>query len=578
MEAMKPPLAPAEASKARSTGATSPPKQRPEPPQQLVTGRLYLEHGGEVECCPAEFGTRPQFFDVPIIWVDPPLADRPIANADALAGAIAVVHRGGNLIQEKAKLAQEAGAVGMIIINHSGELFTPLGSEGHESVTIPVVAVGQDSGSSLSDGSAVSFALQEVTSDSLRKAATEAPASAPTMSRQLLEAIGSKAPTMSRSFELPGRFGIGVGGGGSGGGGGGGGGAGGGGVGGAGSGGGGAVVGAGSAGGLEEFGGAPGAGVCGAGSSSAGLPAPSGPDMPAIPEGGLHTDDDLTDERPASFNPMDDGAASTCSSRRSSITSMSGLDELGDGAIPHPALPWNPWNPEGVWALWHVLSRALGAASGNRSPLNCSPPHHGPHRLLRGRRPGRAVRAGRAARGPPARSHLHDEPPGPFLTSSPERTSSCRSGTKEMTQPCPSPPTAHLFGRRMAVASLSLVLRRRSAPGPLTPSHSSKASQKGWREDTGRSTVSAAPPPLPPLLLAPFSRHTRPESGRRARVSPPHGRRLAAARVAAAVGSFPVIFACRRRSGVWMCSGCRSWRRAGPHRCVGSCGATSSCR
>eukprot|EP01052_Picozoa_sp_SAG31_P019113 SAG31_NODE_1382_length_8579_cov_25.152830_9_plen_136_part_00 len=73
------------------------------PRSTVVKGILFLANGLEVECCPAEFGAKPKFFDTPMVLVDPPMADAAIKNADKVVASIAVVHRGGNLIQEKVR-------------------------------------------------------------------------------------------------------------------------------------------------------------------------------------------------------------------------------------------------------------------------------------------------------------------------------------------------------------------------------------------------------------------------------------------------------------------------------------------
>ena len=75
-----------------------------------------------IECCPAEFGAEPAFTSARVVRVEPALADGPIVNAAELDGSVALVKRGGNLFQDKAKLVQAAGAIGMVIINNSDAL------------------------------------------------------------------------------------------------------------------------------------------------------------------------------------------------------------------------------------------------------------------------------------------------------------------------------------------------------------------------------------------------------------------------------------------------------------------------
>jgi hypothetical protein len=136
-------------------------------PQELVAARLYLDDGRTIECCPAGFGPEPQFVSARVVRVEPALADGPIVNAAEVDGSVALVKRGGNLFQDKAKLVQAAGAIGMVVINNSDELFTPLGSEGHQSVRIPVVAIAaQDAAlfGGAGECACATFALREVQS------------------------------------------------------------------------------------------------------------------------------------------------------------------------------------------------------------------------------------------------------------------------------------------------------------------------------------------------------------------------------------------------------------------------------
>eukprot|EP01052_Picozoa_sp_SAG31_P019112 SAG31_NODE_1382_length_8579_cov_25.152830_8_plen_522_part_00 len=168
----------------------------------------------------------------------------------------------------------------------------------------------------VSDGERVSFRLQEVPGgivSSLISATNDTSAST-----SLAPSVAEMS--ISRPYEAAARFGIGS-------------------SAGSGSSGGGPGPGGGSGG---ASGGSSGTGA-GTGGASAGgtgvsvaVPGPlNGPDMPAIPEGDLRTEDDL--RRQALFqNIVDgsaDGSASTCSSRRSSISSAAGcgLDEYGDG-------------------------------------------------------------------------------------------------------------------------------------------------------------------------------------------------------------------------------------------------------
>jgi len=66
-------------------------------------------------------------------------------NPGELAGRIALIDRGGCSFVDKARHAQEAGAVGAIIVNNAGNVPPGLGGS-DPAVTIPVVSLGADDG------------------------------------------------------------------------------------------------------------------------------------------------------------------------------------------------------------------------------------------------------------------------------------------------------------------------------------------------------------------------------------------------------------------------------------------------
>src|SRR5690606_16551892 len=73
-----------------------------------------------------------------------------ISNAAALSGNIAVALRGTCNFSEKALNAQNAGAIGLIIINNQASAPSSLGAgTGSGSVTIPVIMISQTQGASL---------------------------------------------------------------------------------------------------------------------------------------------------------------------------------------------------------------------------------------------------------------------------------------------------------------------------------------------------------------------------------------------------------------------------------------------
>jgi hypothetical protein len=81
----------------------------------------------------------------------PELADGPLTNAAMLRGKIAVVRRGGVTFVSKARRAQEAGAIGLIVINSNEKPFLLQADSGDSGadVGITVVCVRQSDGYSL---------------------------------------------------------------------------------------------------------------------------------------------------------------------------------------------------------------------------------------------------------------------------------------------------------------------------------------------------------------------------------------------------------------------------------------------
>jgi len=74
----------------------------------------------------------------------------PLINASAIAGKWALVDRGNCNFTVKAKNVQDAGAIGMIIIDNKDDSCYPPGMSGDDaSVTIPVVSLTRDDGNTL---------------------------------------------------------------------------------------------------------------------------------------------------------------------------------------------------------------------------------------------------------------------------------------------------------------------------------------------------------------------------------------------------------------------------------------------
>ena len=73
--------------------------------------------------------------------------DAPFTNAAAVAGKIAVIDRGLCTFVIKARNAQNAGAIGCILVNNAPGAFAPSGVD--PSITIPVIAIAQADGAAL---------------------------------------------------------------------------------------------------------------------------------------------------------------------------------------------------------------------------------------------------------------------------------------------------------------------------------------------------------------------------------------------------------------------------------------------
>ena len=58
----------------------------------------------------------------------PAVADRPLTNAQDLAGSVALIDRGVVPVVEKARRAQQAGAVAVVIVNTDDKGFAPSGA------------------------------------------------------------------------------------------------------------------------------------------------------------------------------------------------------------------------------------------------------------------------------------------------------------------------------------------------------------------------------------------------------------------------------------------------------------------
>jgi hypothetical protein len=101
----------------------------------------------------AEFGARLARIgpSARLVAAQPPLADTELSNAAEVGGAVALVERGAVSFVEKARRAQAAGAVGLVIVNSEDAEYVPLGMPGDEDVYIPVVCVTRTDGQAVAE-------------------------------------------------------------------------------------------------------------------------------------------------------------------------------------------------------------------------------------------------------------------------------------------------------------------------------------------------------------------------------------------------------------------------------------------
>jgi hypothetical protein len=137
-----------------------PPSRRSSPsiciaPEDGRDGELQHTTVEEVLATRASFGqVEPWWFSGTLcVRAIPATADRPLENARSVSGCVVVIDRGGVPFVTKARHAQAAGAVGVILVNDTDE---PLTAHGHRNldgtidggadVSIPVVCVRKSGG------------------------------------------------------------------------------------------------------------------------------------------------------------------------------------------------------------------------------------------------------------------------------------------------------------------------------------------------------------------------------------------------------------------------------------------------
>ncbi len=83
----------------------------------------------------------------------------PLENAEQMAGNVAVINRGACLFAEKARNAQAAGAVAVIITDNRIQPLIAMTGD-FSAVTIPAMMVTQDGGAELSKNSGRACAIR----------------------------------------------------------------------------------------------------------------------------------------------------------------------------------------------------------------------------------------------------------------------------------------------------------------------------------------------------------------------------------------------------------------------------------
>eukprot|EP01043_Picozoa_sp_COSAG02_P066062 COSAG02_NODE_10162_length_2005_cov_2.521511_1_plen_186_part_10 len=130
-------------------GAPDPASTVRQPQRERVSEQLVLQVvvEGRSDFSPilahqAQFGpVEVSVQDAHCVQALPAVADRPLTNAQDLAGNVAIIDRGVVPVVEKARRAQQAGAIAVFLVNTEDKGFTPSGhgADKGKDITIPVV-------------------------------------------------------------------------------------------------------------------------------------------------------------------------------------------------------------------------------------------------------------------------------------------------------------------------------------------------------------------------------------------------------------------------------------------------------
>lgn len=116
--------------------------------RQIICTRA--EFGLQTDPCKGSAAVRGQ-----VARADPWLADTDFLSSERLRGKVALIGRGGCPFTDKARRAQKAGAIAVVIVNNADVLFNVLGQA--KDVRVPVVSVTKSDGDTLSDGCVASI-------------------------------------------------------------------------------------------------------------------------------------------------------------------------------------------------------------------------------------------------------------------------------------------------------------------------------------------------------------------------------------------------------------------------------------
>lgn len=137
-----------------NTGPHHPHSNPRVPPSEITlrVARLSDRHGRQRFAVVAEFGPRHCDITAQVAWANPFFAESTLTNPAALRGRIALINRGGGVsFFEKARRAQEAGAVAVVVINQDDRPFIAHHepTDRIDGVMLPVVCMPKGAGEEL---------------------------------------------------------------------------------------------------------------------------------------------------------------------------------------------------------------------------------------------------------------------------------------------------------------------------------------------------------------------------------------------------------------------------------------------